>query len=383
MGNSCNTVDINEVASNKSTSASHRSSILFNTFSKQTNFRKRYEYISMLGCGTFGKVRLFRDVDCKMNYAIKTLKKNFFDNHSIDSMVREVDILRKLDHPSIVKYFETYEDEHYLHIVMEYIPGDNLFKKISNRTYFTFEEKEIAEITLCLLKVVLFLHHNNIVHRDLKPDNILFAVPGVYQSLKLIDFGLAITRNSKKEEYRVGTPYYMAPEMILGNYVFESDIWSIGVILYVMITGVQPFRAKTKEKIFEKITEGKYHKTYLNEANCSFELKDLIKKTLVRDAKKRISIEAAINHPWFKLYQRSNTVKIDQPIITSIKAFQHQNLLQKEILFYLAKISNDSEVQKLKEAFAIIDKDNSGEIEYEEILTLFDEMGIKASEVSR
>ena len=138
----------------------------------------------------------------------QNIKKNIFDIHSIESIKREIDILRSLEHPNIVKYFETYEDEHFLHIVMEYIPGDNLFKMITNKSYVSFTEKDINEIMIYLLKSVLFLHHNGIVHRDIKPDNILFSVPGQFSSLKLIDFGLSIPRNSKKEQYRVGTPYY-------------------------------------------------------------------------------------------------------------------------------------------------------------------------------
>ena len=107
----------------------------------------------------------------------QNMKKNIFDIHSIESIKREIDILRSLDHPNIVKYFETYEDERVLHIAIEYIPGDKLFKMITNKSYVSFTEKDINEIMIYLLKSVLFLHHNGIVHRDIKPDNILFSVP--------------------------------------------------------------------------------------------------------------------------------------------------------------------------------------------------------------
>ena len=159
--------------------------------SKTVDYKTKYQYVSTIGSGSFGLVRLYKDKDCKsLKYAIKTLKKDFFNQFSIDSIIREIDILRSLDHPNIVKYFETYEDDYYLHIVMEYIPGDNLFKMISNKKSIHFTEKDINQILLFLLKSVAFLHHNEIVHRDLKPENILFSVPGDYSSLKLIDFGL-------------------------------------------------------------------------------------------------------------------------------------------------------------------------------------------------
>ena len=386
MGNCCTKQDVIEIDSARSTqgSSSHRnSSILFEKFSKQTDYKKKYEYIQMLGSGSFGKVRLYVDRQCKtLRYAIKTLKKDFLNKHMIDSIEREVDILRSLDHPNIVKYFETYEDDHFIHIVMEYIPGDNLFKVITNKKYFKFTEKEICQIMTCLLKAVLFLHHNNIVHRDIKPENILFSVPRDFNALKLIDFGLSIQKNAKNDNRRVGTPYYMSPEMIHGNFVYESDMWSIGVILFVMVTGKQPFRARDKEGVFEKILNAKYDKKSLEKSKCSNELKDLIKKTLVKDYKKRISIDSALKHKWFSLFENNvnNFQIIDQDILDSLQNFQYTNILQKETFYYLAKLSNDKEILKLKKAFEIIDKDNSGEIEYEEIPKIFEDLGIQASE---
>ena len=386
MGNCCTKQDVIEIDSARSTqgSSSHRnSSILFEKFSKQTDYKKKYEYIQMLGSGSFGKVRLYVDRQCKtLRYAIKTLKKDFLNKHMIDSIEREVDILRSLDHPNIVKYFETYEDDHFIHIVMEYIPGDNLFKVITNKKYFKFTEKEICQIMTCLLKAVLFLHHNNIVHRDIKPENILFSVPRDFNALKLIDFGLSIQKNAKNDNRRVGTPYYMSPEMIHGNFVYESDMWSIGVILFVMVTGKQPFRARDKEGVFEKILNAKYDKKSLEKSKCSNELKDLIKKTLVKDYKKRISVESALSHKWFSLFENNvnNFQIIDQDILDSLQNFQYTNIFQKETFYYLAKLSNDKEILKLKKAFEIIDKDNSGEIEYEEIPKIFEDLGIQASE---
>ena len=174
----------------------------------------------------------------------------------------------------------------------------------------------------------------------------------------------------------------MSPEMIHGNFVYESDMWSIGVILFVMVTGKQPFRARDKEGVFEKILNAKYDKKSLEKSKCSIELKDLIKKTLVKDYKKRISVESALSHKWFSLFENNvnNFQIIDQDILDSLQNFQYTNILQKETFYYLAKLSNDKEILKLKKAFEIIDKDNSGEIEYEEIPKIFEDLGIQASE---
>ena len=137
MGNCCGKNQVIDGESIRTSPSSKRSSsIILENFSKQTDYKKKYEYIQMIGCGSFGKVRLFLDRQCKVfKYAIKTLKKDYFNKHNLESIIREVDILRSLDHPNIVKYFETYEDENYIHIVMEYIPGDNLFKVITNKIF--------------------------------------------------------------------------------------------------------------------------------------------------------------------------------------------------------------------------------------------------------
>ena len=388
MGSCCQHPEVIETQSNKSTTANssrRNSSFIFDKYSKQKDFRKKYEYISLIGSGSFGKVRLFVERECKsFKYAIKTIKKDFFNQYHIKSLKNEIEILRSLDHPNIVKYFETYEDEKYLHIVMEYIPGDNLFKVLTEKLSHKLTERQISQIMTCLLKAVLFLHHNGIIHRDLKPENIVFSDTRNYKSLKLIDFGLSIQQNAKKEKRRVGTPYYMAPEMIYGNFVKASDIWSIGVIMYIMVTGKQPFWGKNKDEVLNKVKNGRYDIKSLYYSKCSNSVKDLIKKMLVTEPEKRMTVEACLEHSWFKQFENDKYINLafSEEIVDSLRQFQNQNLLQKEIRFYLAKLFSDKEVSKLKKAFTAVDKDNSGEIEYEEIPKIFKELGIEATDVS-
>ena len=386
MGNCCQVSQVIEIQDSKNVTKRNSlrsSSYILDKYSIQKDFRKKYEYQALIGSGAFGKVRLYLDRDSRsFKYAIKTIKKNIFKKHSIDSIKREVDILRSMDHPNIVKYFETYEDECYLHIVMEYIAGDNLFRVLTDQKGFKFTERTISKIMTCLLKAVLFLHHNGIIHRDIKPENIVFVEPDNFNALKLIDFGLSIQQNAKKDNRRVGTPYYMSPEMVRGNFNYASDVWSIGVILFIMVTGKQPFRGKSKEEVFDKIKKGAYDKGTLNRAKCSKEVKDLIKKMLVTEHSKRITVECALDHIWFKQFEKNKNINlvVDQEIIDSLKQFQYQNIFQKEIRFYLAKLCSDKEIIKLKHAFLAIDKDNSGEIEYEEIPKIFSELNIEASD---
>jgi calcium-dependent protein kinase len=227
-----------------------------------------------------------------------------------------------------------------------------------------------------LLKTLSFLHKNKIVHRDIKPDNILFSVPGKYDSLKLIDFGLSTTI-AAKDDYRVGSPYYMAPEILDGKYDYLTDMWSVGVILFVMMTGEYPFPGKIQKEVFEKIRRGTYDMQRLDRHKASTEVQDLIKKLLVRDSYRRISIENALKHPWFSknLLVDSTEHVIDESILDSISKFAKNNLIQKEILYYLAKISSEVEIMKLKKAFAEFDKNQSGTIELHELAIIFENLG--------
>ena len=210
--------------------------------SKTKNFdiRKNYEFISILGNGNFGKVRLYRDrKQTDVLFAIKTLKKENITKNYFEMLKNEVDILSNLDHPNIVKYFGVYEDELYIHILMEYLKGYDLYKIIALKKYTGFDEKDICEIIYQLLQALSFIHNQNIVHRDIKPENILFANKKDYSTLKLIDFGLSTYMDKCKKI--VGTPYYMAPEMIDGRSYPQSDILSLGVIIYLSLTGKYPF----------------------------------------------------------------------------------------------------------------------------------------------
>ena len=377
----CTSNNIIELTQTQSTSY-HSSLCIFGSFSKYYNHKKKYELVSKLGKGAYGKVNLFRDKELKdIHYAIKTLKKNLLKPSSLTYIKNEVEIISSLDHPNIVRYFETYEDITQLHIVMEYVPGDNLHMLM--KTKVTFTEKEMAEIVYCLLKAVYFLHQNGIVHRDIKPENILFCETDDLNSLKLIDFGLAISEKDKKDAHTVGTPYYMAPEAIKGQISFESDIWPIGVILYIMVTGQRPFQGKSKTETFENIIAENYDKKLLKSLSISDELKDFIKKILIANPKKRITIETALKHKWFQqTLQKTNILTcpkyhFDTKIIDYLIAFKNRTCIQKEILYYIAKIAKYKDIKQLTEAFNEIDIHLTGVIQKEEIEKLFQKKGKK------
>ena len=262
---------------------------------KNVDIRKNYEFISMLGNGNFGKVRLYRDRKQKdLLFAIKTLKKQHMTKTYFEMIKNEVNILSNLDHPNIVKYFGVYEDDLYIHILMEYLKGYDLYKIIALKKYTDFDEKDVCEIMFQLLQALSFIHNQNIIHRDIKPENILFANKKDYSTLKLIDFGLSAYMDNCKNV--VGTPYYMAPEMIDGHSYPQSDIWSIGVIVYLSLTGKFPFESKDNRELFHVIKSQEINIEPLNESECSDEAKDFIMKCLVKDYSKRMTTADCLNH---------------------------------------------------------------------------------------
>ena len=350
------------------------------TQSKNKDIRKSYEFISMLGTGTFGKVRLYRDKNYKeLLFAIKTLKKEGIPQYQFNLLKSEVNILSNLDHPNIVKYFGTFEDEFFIHIVMEYLKGHDLDKIISLKNYTGFDEKNMCQIIQQLLKALAFIHSKNIIHRDIKPENVLFSNKRNYSSLKLIDFGLATF--AQQDNKSVGTPFYMAPETIDGHSTFESDIWSVGVIVYQMITSKLPFETgdKDNQALYHKIKNDDYNRDILNEIECSDEVKDFIYQSLQKDVKMRLAIHDALNHPWIQKFCIKNidTTFLNHESIRLFLDFSRKSILQKEIYYFIAKVSNETDIDKFKSFFNQLDWHNMGSLSIEDIKEGFEKNYIK------
>ena len=348
-----------------------------------TDIRKNYEFISMLGHGQFGKVRLYRDRNYKdLLFAIKTLKKEGVPQYQFDLLKSEVSILSDLDHPNIVKYFGTFEDDFYIHILMEYLKGHDLNKIIALKKYTGFDEKDMAKIIEQLLKALSFIHSKKIVHRDIKPENILFSNKKDYSTLKLIDFGLATTKRNKEE---VGSPLFMSPESTKGEYCPKSDIWSVGIIVYLMITGKYAFIVENNnddnfQDLFRKIRIEDYDIGPLVDSECSDEAKGFIKGCLSKNIYNRFDTQQCLDHPWIQKYSiknDSNTLKLDVKNI--LLDFEKKTTLQKEIYYFIAKVSKESDLVDLKKFFQILDKKNNGILSKEDIENGFKEMGIQVS----
>lgn len=223
------------------------------------NIKDHYIMEDQLGKGAFGFVRLATHRVTNQKRAVKTIHKNSIINDTEEraKFISEIEILRKTDHPNIVKLYEFYEDEEHYHLVTEVVKGGELFDYIIKSKMLS--EKIAAHFMRQLLSAVLYCHQKNIVHRDLKPENLLLETSGPDATLKVIDFGTsAICEPTKNLTQKYGTAYYIAPEVLRKDYNEKCDIWSCGVILYILLSGKPPFYGRNDRDIIRRVEKGEY-----------------------------------------------------------------------------------------------------------------------------
>lgn len=214
-----------------------------------------YTFGPPLGSGSFGTVRKAIHKLTGQPRAIKILKKDEQDEKKLEL---EVDILSKISHPNAMQIYEYYQDAKYFYIVSEFCAGGELFDKITKKG--KFNEREAANILKQMLSTVLYCHSNNIVHRDLKPENILLDDKSDDTVIKIIDWGGArYFIHGKKMTTVSGTPYYIAPEVLKEKYDEKCDIWSCGVILYILLSGYPPFNGINDMEIMKAVKKGRYN----------------------------------------------------------------------------------------------------------------------------
>lgn len=205
----------------------------------------------MIGYGRHGIVRKAVRLDSESPYfAIKSIQKRN-KQEDIKALRNEVCFLLELDHPHIVKLYEAYEDEQYLHLVLEYCNGGDLLNYIAESG--ALSETQAGVLIRQIMVTVEYLHHNSISHRDLKPENFLFSLNEHHSTMKLIDFGVSSKFYNRDMYTFTGTPAYIAPEVIKGYYANSCDVWSIGIILYFVLSGTHLFNYSHLTPLFDRI----------------------------------------------------------------------------------------------------------------------------------
>ena len=332
------------------------------------NLLDKYTVEKEIGAGGYARCLLVKNKTTGQLYACKELQKNKLNN--VASLKSEIQILIKLDHPNIIKLYEIYENDNYIYLVMELCTGGELFDRIIQKTEQgkQFTEKEVANIFQQMMSAINYCHSNKIVHRDLKPENLLLATQDENSPIKVIDFGMSRIFNNKQAMFdKVGTAYYISPEVLDGFYDEKCDIWSAGVILYILLCGYPPFNGNDDDEIFESIKKRKFVFPDAEWANISKEAKDLINKML-SDPLTRLTAEQVLSHPWLVNQLNKNTkakeIKLN---FNTFKTYSGANKLSRAVLTYIASRLTDDEVKKLKDAFQKIDVNGDGMLTLDEL----------------
>jgi len=272
----------------------------------------KYELGQELGRGGFSIVREGRNKQTGEKVAVKFIEKKFVDQEELKLLQREIDIMARVQHTNVLRLFEIFDTDTKLSLVMELVNGGELFYKIVDKG--SYSELEARDIVRQLVEGVDYLHNQGIAHRDLKPENLLCSETDHGMVIKIADFGLSKAFSGESAlETSCGTPDYAAPEVLRmdGAYDKSVDLWSIGVITYVLLCGFPPFYGKSQALLFEKILNADFDFPEPEWTQISAEAKDFINHLLVLDVKQRYNTKQCLDHPWLKSLGSSMTANIN------------------------------------------------------------------------
>ena len=328
-----------------------------------------YEVIKKLGQGSYGKVYSVKNKQTGEIRACKQISKQMLPD--LNLFKNEMNIMSTITHPNIIKIFEIFEDDRYYYIIIEKCNGGELFEKLTKRIQEgkLYTEKFAATIFQQLMSAIAYCHSKGICHRDLKLENLLYLNEGNEENnpIKVIDFGMGEKFDSKtKMKLKVGSAYYMSPEVLKGKYNEKCDIWSAGVILYILLTGNPPFNGRNDKEIYDSILSGKYSV----DKKMSKYIKDLLSKMLCPEDK-RLSAVEVLQDKWFKKMEEKKKKNENDDIIDfdikNFKKYTESNKIRNLALTFIASRINDNEVTNLKNFFIKMDLNKDGTITFDEL----------------
>ena len=346
--------------------------------SPSDDLSKNYKKLNLIGEGDSAQIFRVRNQITDSIEAMKVIKKAELEIENEREIINEISILRKMDHPNILKLFDFYSTEDSYAMILELCSGGELYKEIIEKG--PFNEGYTSYVMYQIFSAINYCHKMHIIHRDLNPENILIIDRNElgYPRIKICDFGLSkIFEKGLKQKKVVGSIFYIAPEVLKKNYNEKCDIWSCGVIMYILLSQKLPFNSEeeNEDELLNKILIGKFDLESPPFDKISKSGKDLITKLLNSDPQKRISAEEALNHQWFienkskELFNQINDENILKKLIENLKSYKNESAIQETALAYLVhNYPNLKDVINACKLFSQIDTNNDGKINKDELI---------------
>jgi calcium-dependent protein kinase len=325
-----------------------------------------YEFIEEIGSGAYAKVIEAVHKVSGASRAIKIVKKTAISDESRIHFINEFEILRRTDHPNIVTLYEYYEDDLNFYLVQELCAGGELLDVILGQPVFS--EARVARYMKQILSAVLHCHSIGIVHRDLKPENLMLENKDPDSLLKVIDFGISSLKSSKTQSQQVGTMHYTAPEVFRNKYDDKCDVWSCGVILYILLCGKMPFGGLTEEAVKQSIVTGKFKMSGPEWGGISEEAKALVRQMLQVDPARRPTAEQCFRDHWTQRAQDLLRPEAFQTALDNMRNFRAGSRLKRAVLsFIVTQLVTQEERQELNRVFMSLNTAGDGRINTEEL----------------
>eukprot|EP00746_Dinoflagellata_sp_MGD_P009654 gnl/MRDRNA2_/MRDRNA2_119682_c0_seq1.p1 gnl/MRDRNA2_/MRDRNA2_119682_c0~~gnl/MRDRNA2_/MRDRNA2_119682_c0_seq1.p1 ORF type:complete len:472 (-),score=111.78 gnl/MRDRNA2_/MRDRNA2_119682_c0_seq1:62-1477(-) len=343
-----------------------------------------------IGEGSYGSVFKAKHKDTQALRAVKNIdKKGIKDPKKFEL---EMSIMKEIDHPNVVRLYETFMDFKSYYLVMEICDGGELFDRILEEGETGgFTEEKVATFMKQILGAMYYIHSHNIAHRDIKPENFLMQDKNKnssgYNTIKVIDFGLACKfSEGTKMTTKAGTPYYVAPQVLQGSYDHKCDIWSCGVIMYILLCGYPPFYGDSDNEILAMVRKGEFDFPDEEWDSVDPRTKEIIKEMLCFDDSKRPEAQVLLEREWIQGKAEKNesiSSKMGQKIKENLKKFNQARMLKKSAITVIATQLADKDIDLMKKAFKAVDANGDGVISVTEMTSILKKLDLSDSEAKQ
>jgi calcium-dependent protein kinase len=335
-----------------------------------------YDMEDMVGRGRTGPVYRVRHKITGTTRVLRTIPANKYKDDT--GLQQQINVMKAADHPNLVKLYGTYSEGGKVHIILQFCAGGSVMDRI--RKDGQFGEATAAKYFKQMLRSAQYMHNQDVIHRDLKLENFLFLSKEPDAPLKVSDFGLA-SREGEGERFAGGNVAYMAPEMFTRSPDRASDMWMLGVCLYMLVCGKLPFEAESTAKMVPLIRKAEWSFKEEIWAAVSSDCKQLVSGLLKKNPAERFSADQALAHAWFTQQTRRTMVDDQQqPMLQALKSnlerFAMQQKLEKAVLAIAVRNQDESQLKGLRQIFSALDTDQDGVLSVEEV-----ERGLELSEV--